>query len=171
MKFITVGSDGNITGMYLTDPGNGVAVSDDDWTSIGPGYKCIDGKIIEPAIASGQEQLDAAKAEKISNLSAKCQAFLYNGFTSAAIGEIRNYPSTVKDQQNLASVAATGASASLWCENNSVWLLTEHTSQQISQVNADWVLYLNAAQRKLMGLVTKVNNMTTIDSVKAIDWI
>lgn len=57
-KFITIGIKGEITGMYLDDPGDGVELSDEDWSSVGPGYTYIKGKLIPPAEPT-QEEIDA----------------------------------------------------------------------------------------------------------------
>lgn len=57
-KFITIGSKGEITGMYLDDPGGGVELSDEDWASVGPGYTYIKGNLIPPAQPT-QEEIDA----------------------------------------------------------------------------------------------------------------
>lgn len=54
-KFITVGSDGDITGMYLDDPGGGIELSDEDWSSVGPGYTYIEGKLISPPQLTEEE--------------------------------------------------------------------------------------------------------------------
>ncbi|WP_210459594.1 tail fiber assembly protein [Pantoea ananatis] len=54
-KFITVGVNGEITGMYLDDPGGGVELSNEDWNSVGPGYTYFDGKLTPPPEPTDEE--------------------------------------------------------------------------------------------------------------------
>lgn len=64
MKFITVDKTGNISGMYLEAPDNGIELNDEDWQSVGPGYQYIDGKLVAPAGKTAgeiQEENDANK--------------------------------------------------------------------------------------------------------------
>ncbi len=170
MKYITVDAGGNINGMYLTDPGNGIALSDEDWQSVGPGYTYVNGVLIAPAAKTDAELLAEAKTNQIGILSAKCQAYLLAGFASSALGNAHMYPSQLTDQQNQASVAASGAGGSLWCETGSVWGFVAHTDAQATQVVADWKIYLNAAQTKLQTLAASVNAATTVAAVQAIGW-
>lgn len=170
MKYITVDESGNITGMYLTDPGNGVSLSDSDWVNVGPGYSYINGKIIAPTALSDTQILAAAITTKKASLSLVCQAYLYDGFSSAALGTAHEYPSAQTDQQNLANAVATGSEAFLWCSNTEEWQLTSHTADQIKQVNIDWVAYLNNAQAKLVSLLGAVVSATSVDAVAEITW-
>ena len=56
MKHIKINSVGAIIGMYLDEPEgsqlapgeSSVALSDEDWQSVGPGYRYIGGKLVPP---------------------------------------------------------------------------------------------------------------------------
>ena len=59
MKHIKISSDGAVVGMYLDEPEESqiapgetaVALNDEDWQSVGPGYRYIGGKIVPPSPA------------------------------------------------------------------------------------------------------------------------
>lgn len=78
MKYITVDSIGNITGMYLSEdaisPATGIStieLSDRDWQSVGPGYTYVNGSLIAPAPKTPKEILAEQNAEKIVENTAK----------------------------------------------------------------------------------------------------
>lgn len=71
-KYVTLDDDGFINGMYLDDPGEGIELSDEDWSSVGPGYKYLKGKLVAPAEKTEQqikEEEDLNK--KAANYSTK----------------------------------------------------------------------------------------------------
>lgn len=78
MKYITIDSIGNITGMYLSEEDiptvSGIAaveLSDEDWQSVGPGYTYINESLIAPAPKTPEEILAEQNAEKIAVNTAK----------------------------------------------------------------------------------------------------
>lgn len=156
---VGVSYDGNI-------PTGAVECSEDVYQNHA-GYSVSDGVLVSPTDAY---LLAKAQTEKITSLSAACQTYLLAGFTSSALGSTHNYPSTLTDQQNQASVAASGAGGSLWCETGSIWGFMAHTDAQATQVVTDWKTYLNAAQTKLQTLAASVNAATTVAAVQVISW-
>ena len=78
MKYITVDSTGNITGMYLSEDDiptvsgiTAVELSDEDWQSVGHGYTYVNGVLIAPAPKTPEEILAEQNAEKIAANTAK----------------------------------------------------------------------------------------------------
>lgn len=75
MKFISVDSSGLVNGMYIENPAEGVeftvdelasqqqrgliALSDEDWNSVGQGYTYIDGKLSPPTPPDEKTQAEA----------------------------------------------------------------------------------------------------------------
>ena len=146
---------------------SGLTLVDIGTSGAGIGWTYSGGVFAAPVI---EVTLSEAQAVQIASLSASCQAYLLAGFTSSALGSVHAYPSKLTDQQNQASVAASGAGGSLWCETGSVWGFVAHTDEQATQVVADWKTYLNAAQAKLQTLAASVNAATTVAAVQAISW-
>lgn len=161
---------------YPNPPGDLIEITEDARNSliagIGAGKRLASDESGNPVLLEPLEESDltSAKAAKISILSAECQAYLLAGFTSSALGSVHAYPSQLTDQQNQASVSASGVGGSLWCETGSVWGFVAHTDEQATQVVADWKTYLNAAQAKLQTLAASVNAATTVAATQAINW-
>lgn len=92
-----------------------------------------------------QEELESLINEKVTELSAACQAQIYAGFESVALGQAHHYPALDKDQQNLtASVLDStvpglpeGWQTPFWCEIGGVWAFRMHTAEQIQTVGRD----------------------------------
>ncbi|AVG77937.1 tail fiber assembly protein [Pantoea ananatis] len=75
-KFVTVDALGNIDGMYLEDPGGGIELSDEEWQSVGPGYKYTDGKLIAPAPKTAEQIQQDEDRNKIASNELKKQALM-----------------------------------------------------------------------------------------------
>lgn|GEM_PF-4988124 len=134
------------------------------------GSKIIQGASGIPALQDIVITLEESREQQIATLSSACQEYLLNGFKSSALGSEYVYPSNTKDQQNFACAAATESTAYLWCSTGDVWSLTVHTAAQVKQVNTDWMTYLNAAQAKLVSLITSVNTCATASAISMVVW-
>lgn len=128
-----------------------------------------------PAPTAAQS-LAQAQADQIAKISSACAAALTSGFSSSAIGSARAYPSQDTDQLNLqsavsASMAApAGWSTPVWCANAGVWSFALHTTAQVQQVNADWLVYRTAIQAKYAGLVAKIAAAVIPADAQAVVW-
>ena len=123
--------------------------------------------------------LDSMKADQIRSINGACQATIYGGFTSSALGAAHSYPANDHDQQNLtASVLASlmpGNAADwttpFWCADpQGAWAFVAHTAAQIQQVGRDGKTAILTAMAKSQSLVEQVNAATTGDAVQAIVW-
>lgn len=132
-----------------------------------------------PAPVAQTISLAQAQQNQIKNLSAACQAQIYAGFTSSALGAAHMYPAKDTDQQNLtASVLSSLMPAIVanwttpfWCEdNNGNWAYVNHTAAQIQQVGQDGKGAILAALVKNQTLSAQVNAATTVAAVQAITW-
>ena len=128
------------------------------------------------------DTLAVAKAARIEHLNAKCQAQIYSGFDSAALGAAHHYPASDKDQTNLiASVlestlpnTPTDWTTSFWCatgaEPDMVWAFEQHTAAQIQEVGTTGktavLLALTNNEQKRVA----VEAATTVEEVNAIVW-
>lgn len=121
-----------------------------------------------------------AKTKQIAILNAACQAQIYAGFDSSALGAVYHYPAKDRDQSNLAaSVIAslysglpTGWTTPFWCaDGNGVWSLRPHTAAQIQQVGADGKTAILSGITKNANLAAQVAAVTTtVAAVQAIVW-
>lgn len=123
--------------------------------------------------------LDGVKATQIVSLSEICQAQIFAGFTSDALGTTYSYPAKFTDQANLsASVLAsfypnlaTDWSTPFWCEDAvGVWAFRDHTAAQIQKVGMDAKTAILQAMGKNTYLAGVVNAATTNEEVQAINW-
>lgn len=115
--------------------------------------------------------LAVVKADRIQKLSSACQAAIYAGFTSSALGEVYSYPFGDLDQTNLTgsvllstlpSASAAGWTTAFLCENSiGVWAYRPHTQAQIQQVGQD------AANTKLAHLVNNATKAAQINAIQA----
>ncbi|MFC3338149.1 hypothetical protein [Paracandidimonas soli] len=93
-------------------------------------------------VLDDQEELEALINDKVTELSIACQARIYAGFESSALGQEHHYPAMDKDQQNLtASVLDStvpglpeGWATPFWCEIGGEWAFRLHTAEQIQAV-------------------------------------
>lgn len=123
--------------------------------------------------------LDKIKADRVAALSAACQAQIYAGFQSSALGAAHTYPANDKDQTNLAgSVVASllpGLQANwttpFWCQDSAgVWAFVQHTAAQIQQVGIDGKAAIVAALERNTNLAAQVMAAATPEAVNAIAW-
>lgn len=75
-KFVTVDESGLINGMYFDNPGDGIELSDEDWQSVGPGYKYLSGKLVAPEEKTPQEMAEEEDVIKIATNSATKQSLM-----------------------------------------------------------------------------------------------
>lgn len=123
-------------------------------------------------------ELKDAKDIRIRYLSAACQAEIYAGFESNALGAVHHYPANDKDQQNLtASVLASLVPGlpeawltPFWCEVGGVWEFRMHTAAQIRQVGTDGKARILACMAQNDLLADEVRAATTKAAVEAIAW-
>ncbi|RQQ37061.1 DUF4376 domain-containing protein [Burkholderia stagnalis] len=184
-KFAAFDARGSITAFYdsVDSPvqigANVIAITDDEWLMCinqrGQWY-VLNGALAQVPPPSAAELLAAAKATEIADLNAACQSAILAGFASSALGAATFYPTTETDQRNLQSSAlaaswsagTSGWSVPLWCRQDDTWAYVAHTSQQVQQVNADWVTFRTSAQQKYAVAIDQVNAATTVDAVRAI---
>jgi len=123
--------------------------------------------------------LDQVKAAKIAELSSDCQAQIYAGFDSSALGSVHHYPAKDKDQANMSgSVVASllpnlpaGWTTPFWCADSAGnWAFVDHTAAQIQQAGSDAKAAILTALNKNANLAAQVNAATTETAVAAIAW-
>lgn len=134
-------------------------------------------------VAAGNVPLDRALADyqaaQIGAINAACQAAIFAGFTSSALGAAHTYPAKSLDQQNLsASVLASlmpnlpvGWTTPFWCADaNGAWAYVQHTAAQIQQVGQDGKAAILAALNKNQTLQGQIMSATTPAEVQAVVW-
>ena len=123
--------------------------------------------------------LAGAQQQQIDVISIACQASIYAGFSSSALGSAHTYPAKDTDQQNLtASVLASlmpGLASNwttpFWCaDSNGDWAYVDHSAAQIQQVGQDGKTAILAALSKNQTLAAQVMAATTVAQVQAIVW-
>lgn len=86
MKYITINEHGDVTGMYLDSPGGGaVALSDEDWTRVGPGYRYVDGALVapEPTAPSPVDPVPVLVSALQGLMDAKARTYGYDDLKTA----------------------------------------------------------------------------------------
>lgn len=123
--------------------------------------------------------LAQVQAAQIVTLSADCQAQIYAGFQSSALGAAHTYPAKDKDQANLtASYASSfdptnpaGWTTPFWVmDSTGSWTFVQHTAAQIQQAGRDGKAAITAALEKNATLSAQVMAATTVAAVQAIIW-
>lgn len=123
--------------------------------------------------------LAEAQALKVAELSVACQADIYAGFRSSALGADYLYPAKDTDQQNLASSVLASIlpgqpanwTTPFWCADaTGAWAFREHTAAQIQQVGKDGKARIIACMTQNVTLSGQVIAATTIEAVEAIAW-
>lgn len=129
--------------------------------------------------------LTGIQAAQVALVSAGCQAAIFAGFTSSALGEAYTYPSQLQDQLNLngeitlsqlAASQVAGWTTEFWCaDSTGNWDMRAHTAAQIQQVGSDFVATKQANIKQnivLAGQIMAVTNATPnpVDAVQAIVW-
>lgn len=132
-----------------------------------------DGEMFVPFDALGD-----AKERKVEALRAACQAAIYAGFTSSALGTPHLYPALDKDQANLsASVLASllpglpqDWATPFWCASSGVWAFRMHSAAQIQQVGSDAKAAILACMVKNATLAAQATAATTTAQVAEVQW-
>lgn len=127
--------------------------------------------------------VSAAQTAQTALVSAACQAAIYAGFTSSALGTVYNYPFQDKDQTNLngdvllstlpiAQVA--GWTKPFWCADPSVtppaWAMRPHTAAQIQQVGIDAAAAKLACIEKNIAFAAQIAATQDIPTIQSIKW-
>lgn len=123
--------------------------------------------------------LAQVQAERLALLASECQADIFAGFESSALGAPYTYPAKTTDQANLSASVLSSLLPNLpanwvtpfWCADASgVWAFVPHTAAQIQQVGVDAKNAILAAMQKNATLAAQVTQATTVADVIAIVW-
>lgn len=123
--------------------------------------------------------LAEAKTAQISALSAACQAEIYKGFASSALGATYTYPASDTDQRNLIALVTSSLLPNLpsnwtvpfWCADTSgAWAMREHTAAQIQKAGSDGQAAITALRLQNAKLAAEVAAATAVEAVQAIVW-
>lgn len=123
--------------------------------------------------------LDTARANKVAELSAACQAAIYAGYDSDALDSTHHYPAQDHDQRNMiASVTASllpGLPADwttpFWCADSAgAWAMRDHTAAQIQQAAEDGTKAILTLMAKNVQLAGEAQAAADIDAVNAVTW-
>lgn len=177
-KYAAYDAQGAITAFYDSADSpppsgiNAIEITDAQWQACisTAGYAVANGALVAPTTLTAAQLLADAQVAQIAALSADCSSSIMAGFSSGALGATHNYPSTLQDQTNQATVAASSSGGLLWCESGTTWALTAHTQAQAQQVVADFATYLNQCQAELVTITAQVNAATTVAAAQAIVW-
>ncbi|MDA8095595.1 MAG: hypothetical protein M0T84_17140 [Betaproteobacteria bacterium] len=151
-------------------------LTDTQWATRDSQAWQVQNRQLTPAPDPSLADLKTAKAAAIN---ASCQAQIFAGFTSSALGNAYTYPAKDRDQSNLAaSVLASllpnlpaGWTTSFWCMNaTGAWAYVAHTAVQIQQVGQDGKTAVIAALSKNADLQQQIVNATTATELAAITW-
>ena len=114
--------------------------------------------------------LASVQTAQAAQVSAACQAAIYAGFTSSALGAAYTYPFGDLDQTNLTgsvllstlpAASAPGWTIEFLCaDSTGAWGYRAHTQAQIQQVGTD------AANSKLANLVKNATKAAQINAVQ-----
>jgi len=124
--------------------------------------------------------LDQVVASKLAEFSGDCQADIYSGFHSSALGADYLYPAKATDQQNLASSVLASLlpaqpddwTTPFWCADaDGEWAFRPHTAAQIQQVGKDGKARILACMAQNVALAAQVQAATTVAAVQAIAWV
>lgn len=171
MRYAILNSDNVVIDVQMWDeePERGVA---SDSANVGDRW---DGRLFrEPA-----PTLAEAKALQVSRVNAACQAAIYAGFTSSALGAPHSYPAKPQDQANLvASVMSSllpnvqsGWTTPYWCaDSDGKWSYAPHTAAQIQQVGSDGKAAVIAALDRCASLQAEIAEALSADVVLRIAW-
>ena len=123
--------------------------------------------------------LSTAQAEHAAALNSTCQATIYAGCLSSALGAPHTYPTKDRDQANLiASVTDSlypglpaGWTTPFWCMDSAgAWSLAPHTPAQIQQAGADVKAFILAQITRNAARQASIAAATSIAQVLAIIW-
>jgi hypothetical protein len=123
--------------------------------------------------------LQQAQSIKAQLMNSACQAQIFSGYDSDALGTTHHYPANDRDQSNMiASVTdslnpenATTWTTSFWCEDvNGVWEFRPHTAQQIRKAGSDGKLAITAALENNALRQYQISQATTQEELDLILW-
>jgi hypothetical protein len=126
------------------------------------------------------DKLAAAKDARIAAISADCQAAIFAGFHSSALGADYLYPFKTTDQRNLSdSVLASTLpgrpddwTTPFWCADAAgAWAFRAHTAAQIQQVGDDAMARKLACIEQNTALAAQVQAATDQAGVEAVQWV
>lgn len=177
--------------LYMTADGEKYTVGEDadgkkyegvgplpDWLTDrerpGPFHHWID----DAWVLNEAEELADAKQRKITELSQACQAQIFEGFKSAALGAVHHYPALALDQQNLTASVLDSTIPGLpedwttpfWCEIDGEWAFRLHTAAQIQQVGRDGKTRILRCMGQNESLASMVRQAQTLLEVEQIVW-
>lgn len=145
--------------------------------SIGASYS--GGVFTRAPVSAPTPTLAQAQRERIAAIGATCQAAIYAGFESSALGDVHTYPASDTDQRNLiASVIASllpglpsGWTVPFWCADASgAWDMREHTAEQIQKAGSDGQTAITALRLQNAQLAAEVMAAATVAAVQAVTW-
>lgn len=188
MKYAAIGPIGAL--IYFDDefsaasevPADAVQLSDAQWKTCvdEPGKWTIINGVVSPIPdPTHAELLAQSQRDQVSEISASCQAAIYSGFSSSALGIPHTYPTSDRDQQNLTSAALASLMPSVvgnWvtplqcAASTGGWFLVDHTAVQIQRVWQDWQEQLAANLRKTQDLTARIAAAISVADVRAIVW-
>lgn len=187
-KSVAFDVQGNIAGYYdsvdspVPNGINSITITDSQWRMClsTPGFTVKNGNLVAPTPLTDAQILVNAKASKIASLSMACQAAIYAGFTSSALGMLHSYPFQDKDQANLTgdvmlsilpTAQVSGWTVPFWCADNAgAWAMRPHTAAQIQQVGQDAAAMKLAMISKNIVLASQVEAAMTTPDVQSIAW-
>lgn len=126
--------------------------------------------------------LETAKTKKQSELNRDCQAQIFAGYESNALGDVHLYPATNQDQANMVASVTNALYPDLpadwktafWCRSqDGEWAYRDHTAAQIRKAGADGKEAISAALLKHSILQAQVMNLSSIATqadLEAITW-
>lgn len=130
-------------------------------------------------VFDAQAELESLINDKVAELSAACQAQIYSGFESSALGQVHHYPALDKDQQNLtASVLDStvpglpeGWLTPFWCADaGENWAFRMHTAGQIQAVGRDAKSVILACMAQNAALAQAARGVQDKAELAAIVW-
>ncbi len=108
--------------------------------------------------------------EKLIELNTACSQYIEAGFSSAALGELHSYSSSLEDQVNLTGLVFSGLDSAYPCVTNGVRQFLAHTREQLLQVNKDLVLFKQAALQHADKLKRDAAQDKKVKALRAVAW-
>jgi len=133
----------------------------------------VDGeyRITRTVVPMTVEDLERVKEQKVSELSAACEAQIIAGFESSVLGTPHRYQSDRDDQLNLVGMAATGADCFVKCSaDGGIWEYKSHTSANMQQLLNEASSLKHGLLEKFLALKNTVLQAATGDEVSAVVW-
>lgn len=122
------------------------------------------------------ELLAQAKTDKLKELHDSCANAISSGMQSMVLGASYTYPTTPRDQSNLAAlvlnaqVQGAAYSAKFWCADGAgVWARRVHTAAQFIQLGQEMTTHVQTQQDHYEVLICQVATNTKA-KVAAIVW-